>query len=82
MLNTCTNPKVTEIEIPVENLPMDKLTIVQLADIHIDITTKYETIKKIEKCGVTTYKIPKEVLRLRKTITLFRWKLYKEINII
>lgn len=41
-----------------------------------------ETIKKIEKCGVTTYKIPKEVLRLRKTITLFRWKLYKEINII
>ena len=37
-----------------------------------------ETIKKIEKCGVTTYKIPKEVLRLRKTITLFRWKLYKD----
>ena len=37
-----------------------------------------ETIRKIEKCGVITYKIPKEVLRLRTTITNFRWKLYKD----
>ena len=37
-----------------------------------------ETIRKIEKCGVTTYKIPKEVLKLRTTIHNFRWKLYKD----
>ena len=28
-------------------MPVDKLTIVQLSDIHIDVTTKYNTIKKI-----------------------------------
>ena len=37
-----------------------------------------ETIRKIEKCGVNTYKIPKEVLKLKTTITNFRWKLYKD----
>ena len=47
IINTCCDPKVREYEIKVPNLPMDKLTIVQLSDIHIDVTTKYDTIKKI-----------------------------------
>lgn len=47
IVNTLGEPRVTEIEIPVSNLPIDKLTIVQLSDIHIDVTTKYNTIKKI-----------------------------------
>ncbi len=47
VINTLGEPKVTEIEISVPNLPVNKLTIVQLADIHIDVTTKYDTIKRI-----------------------------------
>jgi hypothetical protein len=47
VINTLGNPKVTELEIKVPNLPIDKLTIVQLSDIHIDVTTNYDTIKKI-----------------------------------
>ena len=47
IINTCGDPKVREYEIKVPDLPMDKLTIVQLADIHIDVTTKYDTVKKI-----------------------------------
>ena len=47
VINTFGEPKLTKIEIPVPNLPVDKLTIVQLSDIHIDVTTKYNTIKKI-----------------------------------
>jgi len=47
VFNTCGNPKIKEVEISVPNLPMDKLSIVQLADIHIDVTTRYDTIKKI-----------------------------------
>ena len=46
-INTLGNPKVTELEIKVPNLSVDKLTVVQLSDIHIDVTTNYDTIKKI-----------------------------------
>ena len=46
-INTLGNPKVTELEISVPNLPTDKLTVVQLSDIHIDVTTNYDTINKI-----------------------------------
>ena len=37
-----------------------------------------ETKRKIELCGVKTYQIPKEVLRLKTSIINFRWKLYKD----
>ena len=47
VINTCGDPKIREYEIKVPDLPVDKLTIVQLSDIHIDVTTKYDTIKKI-----------------------------------
>lgn len=47
VFNSFGNPKVTELEIKVPNLPVDKLTIVQLSDIHIDVTTNYDTIKQI-----------------------------------
>lgn len=47
VINICGAPKVREYEIKVSNLPADKLTIVQLSDIHIDVTTKYNTIKRI-----------------------------------
>ena len=47
IINTCGDPKVREYEIKVPNLPVDKLTIVQLSDIHIDVTTKYDTVKRI-----------------------------------
>ena len=51
VMNTIGEPKVKEIEIPVSNLPVDKLTIVQLSDLHIDVTTNYDTIKRI--VGIT-----------------------------
>lgn len=47
IINTCGDPKVREYEIKVPNLPVDKLSIVQLSDIHIDVTTKYDTVKRI-----------------------------------
>ena len=47
IINILGEPKVTELEIKVPNLPVDKLTIVQLSDIHIDVTTNYNTIKRI-----------------------------------
>ena len=47
VFNTRGLPKITEITIPVENLPVDKLKIVQLSDIHIDTATSYDEIKKI-----------------------------------
>ncbi len=39
--------RVKEININVPNFPVDKFTIVQLSDIHIDVATKYDDIKKI-----------------------------------
>ncbi len=47
VINTCGLPVLKEIEIKVPNLPVDKFTIVQLSDIHIDVSTKYDDIKKI-----------------------------------
>ena len=47
VINALGEPKVTELEIDVPNLPVDKLTVVQLSDIHIDVTTNYNTIKKM-----------------------------------
>ena len=47
VLNTRGVPKIKEITIPVRNLPMEKLSIVQLSDIHIDSATTYDDIKKI-----------------------------------
>lgn len=47
VFNTRGLPKITEITIPVANLPVEKLTIVQLSDIHIDTATTYDEIKKI-----------------------------------
>ena len=37
-----------------------------------------ETVKKIESCGVITYKISKKIFRLKTTINNFRWKLYED----
>lgn len=45
-INNLGEPKITELEIKVPNLPVDKLTVVQLSDIHIDVTTNYNTIKR------------------------------------
>jgi len=47
VFNTCGVPKITEILIPVNNLPVEKLSIVHLSDIHIDTATDYNDIKKI-----------------------------------
>ncbi|MBQ3835314.1 MAG: metallophosphoesterase [Elusimicrobia bacterium] len=47
VINTCGVPRVKEVEINVKHLPVDKFTIVQLSDIHIDVSTKYDDIKKI-----------------------------------
>ena len=47
VLNTCGVPKIKEITIPVDNLPLEKLSIVHLSDIHIDTATDYNDIKKI-----------------------------------
>ncbi len=47
VINTCGVPRVTEINLKVPNLSVDKFTIVQLSDIHIDVATKYDEIKKI-----------------------------------
>lgn len=47
VLNTCGNPIIKEINVKVPNLPVDKLTIVHLSDIHIDTSTNFDTIKNI-----------------------------------